>query len=857
MATPLVVEPYGGGAYLSGWQTKLDPNVFWTGIVAPRESWPKDSDEEQQDSAGAYKSYGLRVRVRIHGYHSPSKKELADDQLPIVPVAGSTCGSGHKMTGLSPGITQGSLVVGFWLNNELKQNPIVLCTLPNNDQLKLPKVQGENGFLPFSGISEKLGDRVASYSFPALKGNPIEGYCNPNLKSLSDIAMMQEPAYGLNSPTECEKIPLMGIQKAMQELIQKIEKAQLQLQRWENAAQKWISDKQRWIQDKIAKAQEFIATGLKWVFKEIRKYLEEQINKKVKPLFENINPPDRDKAKKGHDIIIELLVCLYNKIIGNLGRMVGSFLRQMLDRYVNVPACAIQNFIGGLLGGILGALGGAIDSIISKVSGLIGGVFSLAGSILGLLKALAGFFSCEETQKCPNTKEWSIFDGGKPPVQFNIASILNQAKSLAGQAAGLVDIANIGNFNFNDLINQAVNSANSCNVGPVFCGPPKVTFWGGDGGGANGNVIVSAVGDILGVDVILGGSYKKAPFVDISDNCGKGSGVRATAITEPTGDVDEDGDPTVRVVNVVINDPGSGFIPRPDGDLGGDGRVWAPADWTVVRRDDGRWDRYPPENSGDDVINAQPGDEVIRPEDRVVFNGAGGLPIFGGGGTGVGVGDSIGDQVAQTTGITAIPGTGPNGATELNSFPTMSIGSYPTILYLCGVDIERSGINYSSEDKIIIEPNTAGVELVPIFGPFGVLDSVKIINSGKGFTERPNIYIESETGYNAKITPIFCIDRIGDDERGEIPFNTPGGVVTVIDCVGRISDKTFVGFVNGEAYYGPYHLWKGKKMVGQRHTNNGAPFIYQTYGESVQNYDDEYDIIDGKIYRLNTNTRIY
>ena len=103
-------------------------------------------------------------------------------------------------------------------------------------------------------------------------------------------------------------------------------------------------------------------------------------------------------------------------MIGNLKSMAGNFLSQMLDRYINVPACAVQNFVGSLLGNLLGGLSGAIDSIIGKISGLIGGVFSLAGSILGILTSIAGFLACEENQECPETKEWSIFDGGKAPV---------------------------------------------------------------------------------------------------------------------------------------------------------------------------------------------------------------------------------------------------------------------------------------------------------------------------------------------------------------------------------------------------------------------------------------------------------
>ena len=211
----------------------------------------------------------------------------------------------------------------------------------------------------------------------------------------------------------------------------------------------------------------------------------------------------------------------------------------MLDRYINVPACAVQNFVGSLLGNTLGALSGAIDSIISKLSALIGGAFSVVGGILGILGQIAGFLACEEKSECPENKEWNIFEGGKPPETFDIASIIDQAKGLAANAASLVDIDSIAQIDFANLLNDATDAANRCNVGPVFCGPPKVTFWGGGGSGARANAIVSAAGDLLGIDLITQGSgYRKPPSIDISDNCGKGGGVRARVEMEPDGGTD-------------------------------------------------------------------------------------------------------------------------------------------------------------------------------------------------------------------------------------------------------------------------------------------------------------------------------
>ncbi len=72
---------------------------------------------------------------------------------------------------------------------------------------------------------------------------------------------------------------MTSIQKSMQELIAKIERATNQLNTWQSAAQGWISEKQEWIQEQISVASEFVSLGLKDLFKNIRKFVEEEINK--------------------------------------------------------------------------------------------------------------------------------------------------------------------------------------------------------------------------------------------------------------------------------------------------------------------------------------------------------------------------------------------------------------------------------------------------------------------------------------------------------------------------------------------------------------------------------------------------
>ena len=216
----------------------------WEGIVAPRESWPRQ--EESATSPNEIKNWGHRVRVRIIGVHPKDKQDLPDDQLPWAEVRTTTMGSGHKGTGLSMGITQGTWVEGIWDDPDNKSGPIILGIKANKSTTPLVKEQPTtNGFKQMSGFTND--DLVPTDSIPASQGQPIESNINPNLLAAGDTNMHKEATIGLAQPSECEKIPMGEIQKSIIGMQQDIERAQDQLKKWENTTTGWIEDKQEYI----------------------------------------------------------------------------------------------------------------------------------------------------------------------------------------------------------------------------------------------------------------------------------------------------------------------------------------------------------------------------------------------------------------------------------------------------------------------------------------------------------------------------------------------------------------------------------------------------------------------------------
>ena len=147
---------------------------------------------------------------------------------------------------------------------------------------------------------------------------------------------------------------------------------------------------------------------------------------------------------------------------------------------------------------------------------------------------------------------------------------------------------------------------------------------------------------------------------------------------------------------------------------------------------------------------------------------------------------------------------------------------YPALVQLSDVTIQNSGFNYNPEKdtELTIEPNN-GTVLKPVFGPFGRVKGVKV-EKGGNFTDLPRITLPSDTGLNARFSPVFNIIR-----DPLIPQEALlDDVVQVYDTVGLDIN----GYVGGKAYYGNVYFENGVKYAG---TGGSLVRVYDTIQDSV------------------------
>ena len=745
-----------------------DGFIWWIGQIVDQTQWAANLGGSPTRTTKEQAGFDFRYKVRIMGYHTAVPGDLKDEELPwasiMLPVTAGV--SGGAMS--TPNLRQGDFVQGYFLDGEDAQQPVIMGVLGFNQYTAVMKNVPDTAFTPFSGFTTK--DIVPQHSLRLEKeeaeavaeevdknktNNEQVAESTVNATTAKDGATKEQyenekKTSTVASNTDCEQAPVGSIQREIKNMIAETQRIQKTVTDWETKVSTKINNVESEIEKVKQNAIKAISGDVKRITTELQKNALKKVNDALSDTYNEVFPTELMKVKEEADKANSELACAFKNIMKNLTGMVGNFLSQIMDKFINTPMCAVENFVGSLLGKISGLIDGAVNSVMSPIKSLLAGM-GVASSglddVMGFATDALSFLSCDQDPKCSNVKEWNPVNGPEITASLNLNSIFDKAK----QAAGSVQDAISGISNIGDAISDVAKNANfddvfvdTCNVGPLFCGPPTVEFIGGGGDGAKGNALVTFATTIIGVDVIFPGqNYSTPPRVKFIDACDRGRGAKARAILE-------DG----KVVRVVMDDTGIDYIPNFDGSQGGDGRTWAEKDETTIKRSNGTYD--PPYKPGN-VVRVCPGDEVTYPGGNTVI---------------------ISEECEDIT-------TPPfDDTTVRGPFPTTGTGDYPVVLEIEDINIIDGGFGYDcSVDKVVIEPSN-GAELKIKCDPLGSIIGVDVVKGGIGFNEDPDLYIQSDKGYNARLMPVFKVNRVGEDLAPELV--SPGGLVQVVDCVGKI-----------------------------------------------------------------------
>ena len=775
-----------------------DGFIWWIGQIAPEKSWKGNLTGRSVANNTSMPGFSERYKVRIMGYHTDNKTDLPDDQLPwahvMYPV---TAGGGGGSSYQSCNLTQGTFVFGFFLDGDTAQNPVIIGVIGHNNYNQVLSKIPTSGFIPFTGFAEAKVPGYAVLRNPngnqaaplagittSATGGPSNG---AQLKSesatagqVAEMASTIQKDDGkkeetLATSTDC-KSKLGQISKELQNTLNEIERIKKSVYKFQFDVAKKTADIQKDIDEWIAKKSAKIMEAIKTVLYDVEKQINKKIDKVAKKLYNLVFPNEQPALDKARRSANDAFSCLFRKIIASLLSVISEFIRGAALKVVNTANCLVDNFLGSILSQIASLINSVIGQVFGAFNSIVGGAVSIVGDALDLIKDVLSFLSCDDDPECTTVDEWSMWLGAGNSVAGNIQGLIDKVTSYPGQIS---DTLNADNFNFNLDINSMFDLS-GCFTGPVACGPPLAQFFG-SGSGAAVNLIVSGQGSVIGAEVVNSGiNYLVGDtFGKVYDQCGKGDGAVIKPIigkvivgettTDPTGTL-ADGTETTGIIGVEIVQSGTGYLPSPDGSLGGSGRTWAENNETIIQHENGDYEiPIPPGNR----VCVVAGDSVTLPVgSRVITepnsDSGGGEEILGGV-----------PHIMKKDGCLTTPEI--NYESLRGTSPTLSTGAYPAVLYLCEIIIENAGVHYTANDKVLIEPSN-GAEAVATFNKFGRVESIKVTKGGEGFTEMPTITIDSATGFNAILRPRLCIDRIGED----VDKPVTGDLVTVIDCVGKV-----------------------------------------------------------------------
>ena len=641
------------------------------------------------------------------------------------------------------------------------------------------------------------------------------------------------------------------------------------------------------VQKLVRKAAKLVSAAVKKIVNLIRDKVVKLVTKVFRNLQALIIPePQKSPVVKALQKILDILFCLFN--IDFLGMLLDMF-KDMIGKALNPSVCAVEQFIANILADIYDKILRALKPLLDGLDWLTGALGSIGGllsKVSSYANMILGFFACAKL-KCKDYEDWTqgkgVFD--KPDLEWgNVldnVGFLQKFDNFVGAADttgdgvydarakfSLLSMIGMGAPDFFDCTQKTQNPQTQDDLGdavpPGFtwseCIPPKVEVHGDGTKTAVLMPIVSSVdGSILTLEILEPGlNYTLAPKISIIDKTRHGGGAHAEAIIDDNGSI----------VDVYMLAPGEGYCPSTN---------VVPPKYPVTEDTDDENPFITFTTPADDAVGVQTSASLSITFNEAIVKGNGDITITESG-TGVvheriNVSDSrisfLSDRIIKVD---------PKNDLRFNTeyYISMSEGSFLdlydnqfagmartdtynfTTRGVSGIGSEavgivtnlipyRPGIGYTSGDKGRV--GDCSFDLVVT--PAGSIAGINNIRCQDKHKKIPRVTIDTKTGIGARLYPIMSYSPDFVSDIGERPGRDGGVVgggieptdesgrggtlfVKVIDCV--YSQRTVqVGWVNGNPYYGDFHVHPetGRKMVGPTHISSPHATIYNTKEESL------------------------
>ena len=738
-----------------------DGFIWWIGRVADPRVWKAENIVMSQKD-----SMGQRCKVRIIGYH-PFTNELPENDLPWAQVMmDAVTGSGQGGMGDSLCLVGGETCLGFFLDGEEAQQPVIIGLLNRHNSVQNSisanelAQGGSSQMKPFTGgqgSKPTKAKRVTTKDVQPPSSPPVQGQVERPTGDGKEQGVVQTDGKSSGGAvavevkgTRSQSVPSTCGDDAIGRLTQAITDFISLTNSLESSLGKFVDPVVNEIVDMDTEIKKVVRIA-KGVVKGILNNIRDGIFGKLTTIFSNflgnlnlVNPLDYisdEVSKKAFKTILDLIFCLFEKLIGDLTGFLTNLFKSLVGRIVNGPFCAVEQFVSGIFSKIFSMLEDLLAPVLSGLEWLTGGIGAIQGFLRkasNLASAIFSFIGCDG-KKCTTPSKWvsstnaalktAADDWQKQVENINILDGVAEDLSRIGREAE-TDIGNFfGSDEFKDI------PYNGMSIGSVLEATDAIT--GGDSAGAL--------------------------------NRGLGSIESAIATTPLFG-----GDNTIfDACNRKTRDPKTqdDLIPMPLGYRYG---KCIPPEIKIFGSGSGA-EALPIVDSGRSIlavkmINKGSGydsDTSIALVDNTnIGYGAELRPII--------VDGRIDKIVVVRSGANYCPNRTTDGVTQ------NPVGVVTSIF------IDTPGIGYTSGDTITIftddGDNTFDIGLVVTPGNGSIVDISGNINTNE-FNTIPNIIINTQTGTGASLIPIIEFKQTTNRDDTGIRRSTLVGITSVIDCI--------------------------------------------------------------------------
>lgn len=684
-------------------------------------------------------TWGERVRCRIFGNDTPDGSILPNDDLFYAKIAKS-CESGFDNR-QSSGIVGGETVIGFFMDGDEAQEPIITGIIDRYVNYSGTTIQeslasGSTGFRsvpPVEYSRWRVG--VAEFSPNVTFWNTEQGdSAEPEEQDEKNVLAGDDTAQpGLSGPAAAEQQKLDSVKPGPDNCGNVVSRIQVELNRVTEILKGFKKYYQLYVVGtanaigNVTDQLQIIINNISAVMRTLVQRLRNFILRKLRNLLRDaLDAILGDVLKDIKDSIIakifDALFCAFQDVISKLPLLIADFLAAMIGRFFAAPVCAAEQFINSVLNNLIQDIDNAIQPIISEINDILSGILEIGGQIMDAIDQVLGIlgFLCVN-KECFDVKEFSAspWSGPSQSQVDKYQDFLKKIdlKDISDDAEEWLNANDFGLVDDFSAPGQGVLNQSSCSLLPERCGPPNIDIFGGKSTvNALASAVVNQAGQVIGAIIEdPGKGYIRSPFVTFRDPCNNGYAAAGYGIINPRFGT---------LVRIVITNPGYGYLDAPNGRT-----------------------TFDPIVPIEDKIEKDPRDIVKIPTgEKIIVD--------------LGPGDTVspgGPTDEDDDGQNVVP-----GKPSENDDPKNPTNYVDVIGCLEEVNIISTGIGYLQDDEILIIPEVPGLELKPRYTEVGQLVKIDISGQTCGFTDIPEIRINSATGAGVELRASLSFTKVSD-----------------------------------------------------------------------------------------------